>query len=237
MPGSSRARSRHAPGPVLPGRIRPTEHAGPRAGRAPRAQERRGDRRQAVRGLRPGRRAGLPPPRADGRDRPGVHRRRAVAAAPLAGQPRRPGLPQGGLGPDRSAPRVPPGRRRAAGRLRRLRRRRGDRARLGDRRSKAGVQGRLPPARARRPDPGDARPIRPAPRRPRRRLVEMLSEAAAEGGDVGSLGRGLDHFAEWLRQAAGGDDLRLPIEGRRRRRDRPPVPDARPGHQRPEGRP
>ncbi len=44
-------------------------------------------------------------------------------------------------------------------------------------------------------------------------LVEMLSETAAEGGDVGSLGRGLDHFAEWLRQASGGDDLRLPIEG------------------------
>jgi histidyl-tRNA synthetase len=44
-------------------------------------------------------------------------------------------------------------------------------------------------------------------------LVEMLSEAAAEGGDVGSLGRGLDHFAEWLRQASGADDLPLPIEG------------------------
>jgi histidyl-tRNA synthetase len=43
-------------------------------------------------------------------------------------------------------------------------------------------------------------------------LVEMLSEAAAEGGDVGSLGRGLDHFTEWLRQASG-DDLPLPIEG------------------------
>jgi histidyl-tRNA synthetase len=43
-------------------------------------------------------------------------------------------------------------------------------------------------------------------------LVEMLSEAAAEGGDVGSLGRGLDHFAEWLRQASV-DDLSLPIEG------------------------
>ncbi len=33
-------------------------------------------------------------------------------------------------------------------------------------------------------------------------LVEMLSEAAAEGGDVGSIGRGLDHFTAWLRQAA-----------------------------------
>jgi len=32
-------------------------------------------------------------------------------------------------------------------------------------------------------------------------LIEMLSEAAAEGGDVGSIERGLDHFEEWLRQA------------------------------------
>ena len=43
-------------------------------------------------------------------------------------------------------------------------------------------------------------------------LVEMLSEAAAEGGDVGSLGRGLDHFAEWLRQASAVDDLPLPLD-------------------------
>ena len=44
-------------------------------------------------------------------------------------------------------------------------------------------------------------------------LVEMLSEAAAEGGDVGSLGRGLDHFTEWLRQASDGEEVSLPIEG------------------------
>jgi histidyl-tRNA synthetase len=43
-------------------------------------------------------------------------------------------------------------------------------------------------------------------------LVEMLSEAAAEGGDVGSLGRGLDHFAEWLRQASGLEEIPLPVE-------------------------
>ncbi len=44
-------------------------------------------------------------------------------------------------------------------------------------------------------------------------LVEMLSEAAAEGGDVGSLGRGLDHFTEWLRQASDVEEVSLPIEG------------------------
>jgi len=38
-------------------------------------------------------------------------------------------------------------------------------------------------------------------------LVEMLSEAAAEGGDVGSLGRGLDHFVEWLRQASSDSEV------------------------------
>ena len=43
-------------------------------------------------------------------------------------------------------------------------------------------------------------------------LVEMLSEAAAEGGDVGSLGRGLDHFGEWLRQASGLEEIPLPLE-------------------------
>ena len=45
-------------------------------------------------------------------------------------------------------------------------------------------------------------------------LVEMLSEAAAEGGDVGSLERGLDHFTEWLRQASESEDVALPpIDG------------------------
>jgi histidyl-tRNA synthetase len=44
-------------------------------------------------------------------------------------------------------------------------------------------------------------------------LVEMLSEAAADGGDVGSIGRGLDHFSEWLRQAADTEEVSLPIEG------------------------
>jgi histidyl-tRNA synthetase len=43
-------------------------------------------------------------------------------------------------------------------------------------------------------------------------LVEMLSEAAAEGGDVGSLGRGLDHFTEWLRQGSDVEEIALPIE-------------------------
>ncbi len=41
----------------------------------------------------------------------------------------------------------------------------------------------------------------------------MLSEAAAEGGDVGSLGRGLDHFADWLRQASDAEEVSLPVEG------------------------
>ncbi len=44
-------------------------------------------------------------------------------------------------------------------------------------------------------------------------LVEMLSEAAAEGGDVGSIGRGLDHFTEWLRQAADGEEIPPAVEG------------------------
>ena len=44
-------------------------------------------------------------------------------------------------------------------------------------------------------------------------LVEMLSEAAAEGGDVGSLGRGLDHFSEWLRQASDLEEIPMPVEG------------------------
>jgi histidyl-tRNA synthetase len=43
-------------------------------------------------------------------------------------------------------------------------------------------------------------------------LVEMLSEAAAEGGDVGSIGRGLDHFSEWLRQGAETDEISLPVD-------------------------
>ena len=37
-------------------------------------------------------------------------------------------------------------------------------------------------------------------------LVERLSEAAAEGGDVGSIGRGLDHFADWLRGASVSEE-------------------------------
>ncbi len=44
-------------------------------------------------------------------------------------------------------------------------------------------------------------------------LVEMLSEAAAEGGDVGMLGRGLDHFSDWLRQASSSDEaIALPAD-------------------------
>ena len=41
-------------------------------------------------------------------------------------------------------------------------------------------------------------------------LIEMLSEAAAEGGDVGSIERGLDHFEDWLRQASQADEIALP---------------------------
>ena len=37
-------------------------------------------------------------------------------------------------------------------------------------------------------------------------LVEMLSEAAAAGGDVGSIDRGLDQFEGWLRQVADADE-------------------------------
>jgi len=44
-------------------------------------------------------------------------------------------------------------------------------------------------------------------------LVERLSEAAAEGGDVGSIGRGLDHFADWLRGASAGEDGPLAAVG------------------------
>ncbi len=46
-------------------------------------------------------------------------------------------------------------------------------------------------------------------------LVEMLSEAAADGGDLGSIGRGLDHFAEWLRQGSESDldEIALPLPG------------------------
>jgi histidyl-tRNA synthetase len=45
-------------------------------------------------------------------------------------------------------------------------------------------------------------------------LVEMLSEAAADGGDVGSIGRGLDHFSEWLRQGSGSEieEISLPVD-------------------------
>ena len=41
-------------------------------------------------------------------------------------------------------------------------------------------------------------------------LVEMLSEAAAEGGDVGSIERGLNHFEDWLRRAADSENDSLP---------------------------
>jgi histidyl-tRNA synthetase len=68
-------------------------------------------------------------------------------------------------------------------------------------------------------------------------LVEMLSEAAAEGGDVGSIGRGLDHFTEWLRQAADSEEIPLPIEADDGGIDRlfrtlvPVVNGRRPGHE------
>ena len=42
-------------------------------------------------------------------------------------------------------------------------------------------------------------------------LIEMLSEAAAEGGDVGSIERGLDHFEGWLRRASDSDPDELLI--------------------------
>ncbi len=43
-------------------------------------------------------------------------------------------------------------------------------------------------------------------------LIEMLSEAAAEGGDVTSIGRGLDHFSDWLRQAATAAEIPLAVD-------------------------
>ena len=43
-------------------------------------------------------------------------------------------------------------------------------------------------------------------------LIETLSAAAAEGGDAGSLGRGLDHFEGWLRQAGAADEAGGPPE-------------------------
>ena len=42
-------------------------------------------------------------------------------------------------------------------------------------------------------------------------LIEMLSEAAAEGGDVGSIERGLDHFEGWLRRATASDPDEISI--------------------------
>ena len=41
-------------------------------------------------------------------------------------------------------------------------------------------------------------------------LIEILSEAAAEGGDVGSIERGLDHFEGWLRQATDPTESSIP---------------------------
>ncbi len=38
-------------------------------------------------------------------------------------------------------------------------------------------------------------------------LIEMLSEAAADGGDVHSIERGLDHFEGWLRRATDADEI------------------------------
>jgi histidyl-tRNA synthetase len=43
-------------------------------------------------------------------------------------------------------------------------------------------------------------------------LVEMLSEAAAEGGDVVALGPGIDRYAEWLRQASEVREIALPVD-------------------------
>ncbi len=43
-------------------------------------------------------------------------------------------------------------------------------------------------------------------------LIEMLSEAAAEGGDVASIGRGLDHFSSWLRQASESSEIPLAVD-------------------------
>jgi histidyl-tRNA synthetase len=50
----------------------------------------------------------------------------------------------------------------------------------------------------------------PAPARSA--LVEMLSEAAAEGRDVGALEQGLDQLAAWLRTTEGSE-IPLPAEG------------------------
>ncbi len=43
-------------------------------------------------------------------------------------------------------------------------------------------------------------------------LIEMLSEAAAEGGGVASIGRGLDHFSTWLRQVASAGEIPLAVD-------------------------
>ena len=43
-----------------------------------------------------------------------------------------------------------------------------------------------------------------------RALIEMLSEAAAGGGDVGSIERGLDHFDGWLREVTADETPVLP---------------------------
>ena len=43
-------------------------------------------------------------------------------------------------------------------------------------------------------------------------LVEMLSEAAAEGKGVESLERGLDHFSAWLDGGSAGDEIPLAVD-------------------------
>ena len=50
------------------------------------------------------------------------------------------------------------------------------------------------------------------PRTAQSALVEMLSEAASEGGDLDAIGRGLDHYSEWLRQASSAEEIALPLE-------------------------
>ncbi len=43
-------------------------------------------------------------------------------------------------------------------------------------------------------------------------LVEMLSEAASEGGDVDAIGRGLDRYTAWIRQGSAAERIALPVD-------------------------
>ena len=73
--------------------------------------------------------------------------------------------------------------------------------------AEAGRRRRDDPDRPRRPDPGDARALGPARRAPASALVEMLSEAAAEGRSVRALESGLEQLAGWLEAGDDADEI------------------------------